>query len=232
MKQKTLSQVFDQNINSEMLLWSGNDAIFGITICFHGRKMRIWLQLLQKRFAEKISTILLKSIHIFCSHVGLYHSEKNRCMTRHFLCLAQFHTTHIAAKPNGIWSSNSSLCGTSSISSHQPRRARNWKKNEISAWSCNIIRLFLLLLTYCTSGLHLIFTLKNALLAWYQLHYYLHLKNFSHSRESRQFNQDSIQSFILYLGINMKDWVYWVLVSELKLRDFRFESCLGTGLKI
>ena len=130
MKQKTLSQVFDQNINSEMLLWSGNDAIFGITICFHGRKMRIWLELLQKPFAEKISTILLKSIHIFCSHVGLYHSEfwKNRCMTRHFLCLAQFHTTHIAAKPNGIWSSNSSLCGTSSISSHQPRRARNWKK--------------------------------------------------------------------------------------------------------
>ena len=134
MKQKTLSQVFDQNINSEMLLWSGNDAIFGITICFHGRKMRIWLELLQKPFAEKISTILLKSIHIFCSHVGLYHSEfwKNRCMTRHFLCLAQFHTTHIAAKPNGIWSSNSSLCGTSSISSHQPRRARNWKKWNIS----------------------------------------------------------------------------------------------------
>ena len=76
MKQKTLRQVFDQNINSEMLLWSGNDAIFGITICFHGRKMRIWLQLLQKPFAEKNSTILLKSIHIFCSHVGLYHSEK------------------------------------------------------------------------------------------------------------------------------------------------------------
>ena len=139
MKQKTLSQVFDQNINSEMLLWSGNDAIFGITICFHGRKMRIWLQLLQKPFAEKISTILLKSIHIFCSHVGLYHSEfwKNRCMTRHFLCLAQFHTTHIAAKPNGIWSSNSSLCGTSSISSHQPRRARNWKKGWMESCPWN-----------------------------------------------------------------------------------------------
>ena len=147
-----------------MLLWSGNDAIFGITICFHGRKMRIWLELLQKPFAEKISTILLKSIHIFCSHVGLYHSEKTDVWQGISYALRNFIYYTYSCKAE--WNMKFQFFTMWHFFHQQPpaKKGPKLEKNEISAWSCNIIRLFLLLLTYCTSGLHLIFTLKNALL--------------------------------------------------------------------